>query len=70
MSATPTTGRNRRLSNRRGFVPAPRKILSDSELAAYRRDGFLVPEYRLPLVECRAASSFDRLGMREINELQ
>ena len=29
-------------------MPAPRKVLTDSELAAYRRDGFLVPKYRLP----------------------
>lgn len=29
-------------------MPASRKILSAGALAAYHRDGFLVPEYRLP----------------------
>lgn len=35
-------------------MPGARKILSDDELAVYRRDGFLVPRYRLPAEDLAA----------------
>lgn len=43
-------------------LASARKILSDGELAAFRRDGFLVPRYRLPQADLAALQALtDRI---------